>query len=98
MHEMKKICDFCHHQGLGPNGNGIGCQKAVVEPGAPGYGYFKRGAMCLHDSDLSDHFSPRDGQNSTIIRDLASTIGALEENLMSLRHENATLKDRLIKI
>jgi hypothetical protein len=93
---MKVICDFCHLQESDYRG-GVRCGAAKYES-KDGYGPFKGGALCVHDSDLTDKFQPQEDKPRVNVRNLSSLNGRLAEERDDGRQRIAILESRLISI
>ena len=81
---MKSICNFCKHQTIGPNQKGLTCYRAVTSIDPDGYGAFKQGAQCIHDSDLEDMFEPRTGEEIHV-RNMVTTISNQRKEIDIMR-------------
>ena len=94
---MKNVCDFCAYQRHASKGEGVECGRAVYHTDREGYGTFKHGALCKHDSDLADHFTPRTGAEIDV-RNMAGTIDNLRDENTKQRERIRQLESRLLRV
>jgi len=93
---MKPICNFCTHQQSDYHG-GVQCGATSYTRTSDGYGPFKQGAVCVHDSDLKDQFAPRTGAEINLAN-LSSMANRQRDELLEAKETIRKLQLRLITV
>lgn len=91
---MNPICDFCQNKKWDSLKSRFVCDAAIYQP--TDHGVFKRGCVCIYDSDLSDDFVPVENVND-ITTQLIKNIQNLEQEKRNYRDRIHQLERRLLE-
>lgn len=92
---MNKICDFCSNQD-DDNQGGVQCRLAEYTYNE-GYGPFKQGSCCIYDSDLSNRFEPRTGEEISV-KNMSVMLESERKKARGLDEKVRKLEQRLINV